>query len=70
MEARKMSVIHIFGKYDEELYEMTHEKELELKKAIMQTIKDRLPEEAFRVDVLHYVFSEMREWITRQPLKL
>ncbi len=37
---------------------------------VIQALKNGLPEEARRVDVLCHIFDKMKKWAETQPLKL
>jgi len=62
--------ILIFGNGEHDHYAMKEETQEAAKETIAKAIKSGLPEEARRVDVLCWLFDEMKEWARNQRLNL
>lgn len=60
----------MFGNSEHDRYAMKEETLEATKETIVQAIKSGLPEEARRVDVLCWLFDEMKEWARNQHLNL
>lgn len=61
---------HVFNGPGEHRYVMTQEKMDAVITGIAQSIKDGLPEEARRLDVICYLLDETKAWVKSQKLAL
>lgn len=60
----------VFGQEDTERYVLAPDIAQKAKLAIIKALKDELPEEARRVDVICHLFDEMKRWTETQHLIL
>lgn len=60
----------LFGRRQTDQYFMKAEVEEAARTAIIQALKDGLPEEARRVDVLCYLLDETKEWVKTRRINL
>ncbi len=60
----------VFGDCYRGRYVLTNDVVQDAQRAIANAIKSTLPKEACRVDVLCYLFKEMKTWVREQHLDL